>query len=62
MGLKEQLAESEKLYRETGHYRGITRLSLKEAEPFRYEKVYSELRGAWFLLVRRHCTFLPPQS
>ncbi len=46
MTLKDRLTASEQRYRKTGHYQGITHLSLKEADPFRYEKVYSELRGA----------------
>lgn len=46
MSLKERLEQSIKRYQLTGHYQGISRLELKENEPFRYEKVYSELRGA----------------
>jgi N-methylhydantoinase B/oxoprolinase/acetone carboxylase alpha subunit len=46
VGLRRRLEEMERLYRETGHYGGIDRLTLKEQDPFRYEKVYAELRGA----------------
>ena len=40
------LAESERLFAETGGYWGLTgELELKAAEPIRYEKLFSRLRG-----------------
>ena len=44
--LKDMLEESEKLFEETKHYQGIEKLSLKEKDPFRYERAYASLRGA----------------
>ncbi|MBI1987141.1 MAG: hydantoinase B/oxoprolinase family protein [Nitrospinae bacterium] len=43
--LQEMIAESERLLVETGHYWGVERLSLKEGDPIRYEKIWSRLRG-----------------
>jgi N-methylhydantoinase B/acetone carboxylase alpha subunit len=40
------LEESEKLFDDTGNYFGIDKLSLKEKDPFRYERAYASLRGA----------------
>ncbi|MHA1280778.1 MAG: hydantoinase B/oxoprolinase family protein, partial [Candidatus Helarchaeota archaeon] len=44
--LKEMLEESERLFKETGKYYGIEKLTLKEEDPFAYEKAYASLRGA----------------
>ncbi len=44
--LIEMLEESEQLFDETKRYYGIERLSLKEKDPFRYERAYASLRGA----------------
>ncbi|MFX0043296.1 MAG: hydantoinase B/oxoprolinase family protein [Candidatus Hodarchaeota archaeon] len=44
--LKEMLETSEKLLEEKGSYYGLERLSLKEQDPFRYEKAFASLRGA----------------
>jgi len=44
--LKDMLIKSEKLFEETAHYHGIENLSLKEENPFRYERAYTSLRGA----------------
>lgn len=44
--LKEMLEESEKLYNDLKKCYGIERLSLKEKDPFRYERAYATLRGA----------------
>ncbi len=44
--LNEILEESEKLFKETGYYYGITNLTLKEEDPFRFERNYASLRGA----------------
>ncbi len=44
--LKEMLDESESLFKDTGRYFGIEKLSLKEEDPFRYERAYASLRGA----------------
>ncbi|MBI4693054.1 MAG: hydantoinase B/oxoprolinase family protein [Gammaproteobacteria bacterium] len=43
--LQEMLAESERLLVDTGHYYGVNKLSLKENDPIRYEKIWSRLRG-----------------
>jgi len=43
--LREQLAELEDKTEATGHYSGITELSLKEGDPIRFEQLYSRLRG-----------------
>ncbi len=42
--IKEMLEESEKLLKDSKMYHGIERLSLKEEDPFRYEKDYASLR------------------
>jgi len=39
--LKDMLIKSEKLFEETAHYHGIENLSLKEENPFRYERAYT---------------------
>ncbi|MEE9117703.1 MAG: hydantoinase B/oxoprolinase family protein, partial [Calditrichia bacterium] len=44
--IKEMLEESERLIKEKNTYHGIERLSLKEEDPFRYERAYASLRGA----------------
>ena len=44
--LKEMLVKSEKLIKDTNHYYGIEKLSLKEKNPFKYERSYASLRGA----------------
>ena len=44
--LKEMLETSEKLLEEKKSYYGLERLSLKEQDPFRYEKSFASLRGA----------------
>jgi len=44
--LQEMLDESEQLLEETGRYRGLEELELKENDPFKYEQMYSRLRGA----------------
>ncbi len=44
--LKEMLNESEELIEKTKRYYGIEKLSLKENDPFRYERAYASLRGA----------------
>ena len=44
--LIKMLEESEKLFDDTGNYFGIDKLSLKEKDPFRYERAYASLRGA----------------
>lgn len=43
--LDEMLAESERLFAETGHYAGIRELELMRADPIGYEKLFSRLRG-----------------
>ncbi len=44
--LKEMLEESERLFQETGRYYAIEKLTLKEEDPFRFERNYASLRGA----------------
>jgi len=44
--LKETLAESEKTYQETGHYRGIKELELATKDPLKLELLHSRLRAA----------------
>ncbi len=44
--LNEMLEESEQLFNQTKRYYGLDRLSLKEKDPFRYERAYATLRGA----------------
>ncbi len=44
--LKEMLEESEKHFEEKKSYYGIENLSLKEENPFKYERAYASLRGA----------------
>ena len=44
--LQAMLEASEQRFAETGRYCGIERLSLKEEDPIRYEKMWSRLRGA----------------
>ncbi len=39
------LAESERLFAETGHYGGLRELEMKHSDPIRYEKLFSRLRG-----------------
>lgn len=46
MTLIEQLQRSEKLFKETGHYSGIKRLSLKEKDHIRFEQFHSKLLSA----------------
>jgi N-methylhydantoinase B/oxoprolinase/acetone carboxylase alpha subunit/acetone carboxylase gamma subunit len=43
--LAEMLAESERLFAETGHYQGLERLALKDADPLHFEKLFSRVRG-----------------
>ncbi|MFB6206520.1 MAG: hydantoinase B/oxoprolinase family protein [Haloglomus sp.] len=44
--LQEMLAETERLTEETGYYRGLEELELKEEDRFQYERLFSRLRGA----------------
>jgi N-methylhydantoinase B/acetone carboxylase alpha subunit len=39
------LAESERLFEETGRYYGLETLAMKETDPIGYEKLFSRLRG-----------------
>jgi len=43
--LDEMLAESERLFEETGNYRGLDDLELKDSDPIGYEKLFSRIRG-----------------
>ncbi|MGD0855917.1 MAG: hydantoinase B/oxoprolinase family protein [Dehalococcoidia bacterium] len=43
--LKEMLSESKVLFKETGHYMGLTELPLKESDPLKYERLFSRIRG-----------------
>jgi len=44
--LRERIAERERLTAETGHYCGVTELSLRDADPIRYERFYAKLHSA----------------
>jgi N-methylhydantoinase B/acetone carboxylase alpha subunit len=44
--LKEMLEESEKKFQDTGYYYAIDKLTLKDEDPFRFERNYASLRGA----------------
>ena len=44
--LKAMLEESERLIKEKNCYYGIEQLSIKEENPFRYERAFASLRGA----------------
>lgn len=44
--LVDMLAESERLFTETGRYCGLERLHLKESDPMRFEQAFAKLRGA----------------
>jgi len=44
--LKKMLEESEKMFEESGRYYALDKLSLKEEDPFRFERNYASLRGA----------------
>jgi N-methylhydantoinase B len=43
--LTEMLADSDRLFADTGRYQGIERLELMESDPIGYEKLFSRLRG-----------------
>ncbi len=43
--LRETLAESERLFAESGHYWGLDALEFKESDPIEYEKIYARLRA-----------------
>lgn len=43
--LKERLAWSEKIFEETGHYKGLQALPLKETNPVLFERVFTRLRS-----------------
>ena len=43
--LSEMLAESERLFAETGRYYGIEELTLQGSDPIGYEKLFSRVRG-----------------
>ena len=44
--LREQVAKRDRLTQETGHYYGITELSLRDADPIKYERFYNKLHAA----------------
>lgn len=44
--LKELIAERDRLTAETGRYCGVRELSLREADPMRYERFYSRIHAA----------------
>lgn len=45
MTLRQMLETSERLIAETGYYWGIEKLTLKDKDPIRYEKIFAKLRG-----------------
>lgn len=44
--LAQALEDSERIFRQTGSYQGVRELTLKSANPIRFEKIASRLRGA----------------
>jgi N-methylhydantoinase B/acetone carboxylase alpha subunit len=44
--LQEMFEQSEQALEETGRYQALDRLELKDDDPFKYEQMYSRLRGA----------------
>ena len=44
--LRQQVAQRDRLTAETGHYYGITELSLRDADPIKYERFYNKLHAA----------------
>lgn len=44
--LQQMLEETEQRTAETGRYAGLDELSMKEENPFKYEQLFSQLRGA----------------
>jgi len=44
--LQEMKAERDRLTEESGRYRGIEKLEMKEESPFQYEQMYSRMRGS----------------
>src|SRR5699024_5749565 len=45
MTIKEQLLESDRIFKETGCYAGITELKYSEEDPLRYESLNTKLRS-----------------
>src|SRR5690625_671884 len=43
--LKEQLLESDRILKETGHYAGIKELTYRAEDPLRYESLHTQLRS-----------------
>src|SRR5690625_7525559 len=43
--LKERLHESERRFKETGRYDGLTELTYRQKDPLRYESVHTQLRS-----------------
>ncbi|MBH2043472.1 MAG: hydantoinase B/oxoprolinase family protein [Comamonadaceae bacterium] len=41
--LKQMFEEKDRLYEDTGHYYGVTDLSLRDADPLKFERFYSKL-------------------
>ena len=44
--LRELVAERDRLTETTGHYYGITDLSLRDADPIKYERFYTKMHSA----------------
>jgi N-methylhydantoinase B/acetone carboxylase alpha subunit len=44
--LRELIETRDRLTRETGHYYGVAELSLRDADPIKYERFYAKLHGA----------------
>ena len=43
---RQQVAERDRLTQDTGHYYGVKELSLRDADPIRYERFYNKLHAA----------------
>ena len=44
--LRQQVEQRDRLTRDTGHYYGVAELSLRDADPIRYERFYNKLHAA----------------
>ena len=44
--LRQMIAERDRLTAESGHYCGITELTLRDADPIKYERFYAKLHSA----------------
>ena len=57
--LRQMIAERDRLTAESGHYCGITELTLRDADPIKYERFYAKLHSA-VLAARESARLSPP--